>query len=160
METNLKSERRAELAEEFLISIGQVIRGMDAIFRREFEEYEVTWPQFHMLKMIKFHGKTGVTDLSNLLMIAPPTASRMINGLTSKGLVVKEKDPSDQRVTLVALTQKSERLMEKLMKLQAEVMIEVFEGEDERELERTITGLKKLSERLFVGGDRKGKMRK
>jgi DNA-binding MarR family transcriptional regulator len=146
----VNAESRSELAEEFLQFIGTVIRGMGAVFRRETEKYDITWPQFHLLKMVKRADRITVTELSNSLMIAPPTASRMIDGLCSKGLLVKAKDSSDQRVTLVKLTPKSQRLLDKLFELQNQALAGVLEGEDIEELRRDITNLSRITDKWLA----------
>jgi DNA-binding MarR family transcriptional regulator len=153
----MKDSERSALAEEFLLFIGVIIRGMDAIFRREMEEYEVTWPQVHMLKVVKYADRLTVTELSNSLMIAAPTASRMIDGLCSKGLLKKEKDSSDQRVSIVVTTPKSERLLDNLLELQSQVMAEVFEGEDPEELAKTIKSLSRFAGKWRVALESKAK---
>jgi len=153
----VEEERRGELVEQFLMFIGQIIRGMDTIFRREMEAFEVTWPQFHMLKMIQVCGRVTVTELSNMLMIAPPTASRMIDSLVNKELLEKQKDTADQRVTYIALTPKSEKLLETLLALQNQVMSEVFEGEDIDDLEKNMRDLGRIARRWFEIAERRSK---
>lgn len=153
----MNNNRRRGLSEKFLSSIGKIMRGMHAIFRREMEEYEVTWPQFHMLKVVTARGGIGVTELSNILMIAAPTASRMIDGLCSKGLLEKEKDPGDQRVTLIHATEKGELLMKKLAEMQIHVMEEVFEGIDDAGLEESIEHLAEIADKWFALGEQRAR---
>src|SRR5450756_2936501 len=74
----LRNDKREELAGEFLLSIERLMKGTGVIFRAVLEDYDVTHAQFHLLMVVKGRGKTTVTEISRLLMIAPPTASRMI----------------------------------------------------------------------------------
>jgi len=146
----MKTDERSELAEEFLLFVSTLMRGMGAIFRRMMEEYDVTWPQFHMLKMVWHSERVTVTELSNSLMIAAPTASRMIDSLCSKGLLEKTKDASDQRVTLLRMTPKSEKLFSDLQGLQNRIMTEVLEGVDTDELRRNIKSLSGIADRWLA----------
>lgn len=155
----VSGDERSRLAEEFLLFIGTIMRGTRAIFRRELEAYDVTWPQFHLLKMVKHRDRTTVTELSNSLMIAAPTASRMIDGLCAKGLLKKEKDPEDHRVTLVVLTRKSKGLLDNLSKAQSEVMAEVFAGEDTSELARNMESLSRIAGKWSATAEKKSKKR-
>jgi DNA-binding MarR family transcriptional regulator len=125
----MAEERIKRLADEFLASEGRIMRGMRVIFRRG-EKYEVTWPQFHLLKFIRDGNGVTVTDVSQKLMVSAPTASRMIDGLCSKGLVDKVKDDADHRVYKLELSARSESLMEKLTDLQDRVLYDVFKDED------------------------------
>lgn len=142
----MKNDKRAELAGEFLLSIERLMKGTGVIFRSVLEDYDVTHAQFHLLMVIKGRGKTTVTEISRLLMIAPPTASRMIDGLCAKGLLKKEKDAADHRVTRINLTGKSKRLVTDLTERRARVLREVFQGEDEKELERTVGHLGRITD--------------
>jgi DNA-binding MarR family transcriptional regulator len=110
------------------------------------EDYGVTHAQFHLLMVVKGRGQTNVTEISRLLMIAPPTASRMIEGLCTKGLLKKQKDASDHRVMRVSLTNKSKRLVTDLTERRARVLTEVFRGEDEKELKQTIGHLGRITD--------------
>ncbi len=139
--------KRQELADEFLANVGRIMRGMRLNFRRQMERYEVTWPQFHLLKLVKRNDGITVTELAHFMMASAPTASRMIDSLCSKGLLLKVKDSEDHRVTRLKLGPRSESLMGELTELQDQVMLEVFEAEDSAELERTIKHLSRLTER-------------
>ena len=151
----VSAEERSELADEFFGFIGAIMRGTRAIFRGELEEHDVTWPQLHMLKMVKRRERTTVTDLSNSLIVAAPTASKMIDGLCGKGLLRKEKDPDDHLVTLVVLTRKSRGLLDNLLKAQSEVMAEVFAGEDTSELARNIESLSRIAGKWSAAAEKK-----
>ena len=153
----MKDSRREELAEEFMASAGRIMRGMSAIFRREMERYEVTWPQFHLLKLVKNSDGITVTDVSHRLMISAPTASRMIDALCSKGLLERVKDSGDHRVTRLKLGARSESLMDTLTELQNKVMYEVFKEEDESELEGMVSLLSRITDRWLETVERTAK---
>ncbi len=138
---------RQELVEELMVSIAKLGRGMRAIFRREMERYEVTLPQFHMLKFVRDSDGITVTELSHMLMISAPTTSRMIDGLCSKGLLEKEKDEQDHRVTRLRLSTKSEGLLKALTDLQNKILLAVFKEEDDAELERTVRHISTIIDR-------------
>ena len=156
----MSEDERAQLADEFLLFVGTMMRGTGAIFRRELDTYDVTWPQFSLLKVVKHSGRMTVTELSNSLMVAPPTGSRMIEGLCAKGLLAKQKDPDDHRVTLVVMTPKSEGLLENLLKMQRQVIAEVLEEEDTEELERNIQSLRRIAGKWLSVAEKKARKEK
>ncbi len=145
--------RRIEIAEEFLASFSSMIRGMDAVFRKELESFGVTWPQLHMLKVLERAGRMTVTELSNCMLVAAPTASRMIDFLCAKRLLEKERNVADHRVTYVKPTPESETLLKRLRGLQEQVMMGVFEGESTEDLERNVTILGRMADRLSAGAE-------
>jgi DNA-binding MarR family transcriptional regulator len=130
-----------------MYSVGKMVRGMRAIFRREMERYEVTWPQFHLLKLVRDSDGITVTELSHTMMISPPTTSRMIDGLSSKGLLEKVKDEEDHRVTRLRLSAKSKSLLKALTDLQDRILLDVFKEEDGAELERTVRHISRITDR-------------
>jgi len=146
---------RTSLIAEFLLYFGTMIRGMNAILGKELEAYGVTWPQFHLLKVVKYSARVTVTELSTSLLVAPPTASRMIDGLCSKGLLVKEKDAMDHRVAVVKLTPQSGVLLERLLELQNDVMTAVFAEEETPELERNVKSLGRVASKLYATAEKK-----
>jgi MarR family transcriptional regulator, organic hydroperoxide resistance regulator len=150
---------RQELVEELMLAVGKIMRGMRAIFRREMERYEVTWPQFHLLKLVRSSKGITVTELSHTLMISAPTTSRMIDGLCAKGLLEKEKDTRDHRVTRLRLSDKSESLLKTLTELQDEILLEVFADEDKATLRGTVSHLSRITDKWLEIGESREKER-
>jgi DNA-binding MarR family transcriptional regulator len=142
-----ENDRREELVEEFMLSMGKIMRGTRAVFRREMERFEVTWPQFYLLKFVRDGGGITVTELSQIMMISAPTASRMINGLCSKGLLQKVKDREDHRIIHLQLTPGSKNLLKALTDLQNKILLEVFQEEDTDELDRTAGHVGRITDR-------------
>jgi DNA-binding MarR family transcriptional regulator len=154
------ADRQAELVEEFMLSMGKIMRGTRAIFRREMERFEVTWPQFYLLKFVRDGDGITVTELSHIMMISAPTTSRMIDGLCSKGLLEKVKDSEDHRVIRLQLTAKSETLLKALTDLQNRFLLEVFQEEDTAELERTASHIGRITDRWLELMEKSEKERK
>jgi DNA-binding MarR family transcriptional regulator len=144
---NDKADKREELVEQFMLSMGKIMRGTRAIFRREVERFEVTWPQFYLMKFVRDSDGITVTELSHIMMISAPTASRMIDGLCSKGLLEKVKDSQDHRITRLQLTSKSRNLLKALTDLQNKILLEVFRGEDIAELEWTAQHVGRITDK-------------
>ena len=74
------------------------------------------------------HTETGngirVTEIANLLKIAPPTVTQFINGLEKAGWLERRMDPLDRRSVLVFLTEEGLR---QHLKFEAH-MNEMFSG--------------------------------
>jgi len=96
-----------------------------------------------------------VMELSHMLMISAPTTSRMIDGLCSKGLLEKEKDAQDHRVTRLRLSAQSQGLLKALTDLQDKILLEVFAEEDAAELEKTVSHIGSITDKwLEIAGNR------
>lgn len=140
-------ERREELAERFQSSFRKIMHCTRAMFSHEMAEYGVTWPQFHVLKMVGKLGHAKVTDISDWMMFSSPTASRMIDSLCKKELLEKRREKSDRRVTLLVLTKKGKSMIDRIGAVQRERLIELLAEEDSDELETVVSQLERISQR-------------
>jgi MarR family transcriptional regulator, organic hydroperoxide resistance regulator len=151
-DAHLDKRKKKRLSDRLQESVGTIMRASGAMFRRDAERYGITFAQFRMLKMVRAHGPMTITEMSRLMMIRVPTASRMIDGLCEKGLLTKSRSESDSRVTMLSLTAESERRMRQLGQVQRRVIEEALEGEPEEKLEYVVEFMSKLADRLAAGG--------
>ena len=151
-DAHLDEQKKKELSDRLQESLGTIMRATGAMFRRDVERYGITFAQFHMLKRVRARGPMTITEMSKLMMIAVPTASRMIDGLCEKGLLTKSRSESDSRVTMVSLTRQSERRMRHLGQVQRRAVEETLEGEPEEKLEYIVEFMSKLADRLAAAG--------
>lgn len=147
-ERDMERDRREELAERLAESMAVIMRSRGNALRRVAGRYGITPPQFFLLKMLNAHGEMTVTGISEVMMVAAPTASRMIANLCEKGWLERRKDPANRRVTLVRLTRKGKGLLHRVGEMQKEQFLELIEQEDFREIEAFIDWLEKFTSRL------------
>lgn len=140
---------RPEYADEFMLIMERTMMSMGAIMRRETRELGLNPPQFHLLRMLQAKGDMAVTEIADIMMVRPPTASRMIDSLCSKGMLIKEKDPDDNRVFMVRLTASAEEVLARVAGVKNQALMEVLQGENEEELSRTLKHLDRLSVKWF-----------
>ena len=96
--------------------------------------YSVNKTQLRALIIIKNNGAISMTDLCNKLNIEKGSLTSMVDDLTKKGYVMREKDTVDKRKYLITITESGEviasdfvdklklGLEEKLIKLTEEDM--------------------------------------
>lgn len=152
----MNREQSEELAEKLIESMDVIMRIRGSVFREELERSEVTFTQFHMLKMVGLHGGMTVSELARAMLVAPPTASRMIESLCSKGLLQREKDARDQRVTHVKITRSGTEVTRKIKEIHASILLELVDDEDQEELEAFTNMLDKFVARWSETSGRKG----
>ncbi|NPV58881.1 MAG: MarR family transcriptional regulator [Actinobacteria bacterium] len=146
--TRKEAPVREDLAERFVESLGAIMRMRGSIFRKAMGEHGVTGPQFFLMKMVGAHGELSVTQVSDMMMVAAPTASRMIDGLCEKGMLSRRKDPGNRRVTLVSLTSEGERIMRRLWDQQKYEFMRLTSDEDAEKLAGLVDFLEELAGRL------------
>jgi DNA-binding MarR family transcriptional regulator len=79
---------------------------MTRLFVPFLQELGVTYPQYLVLVVLWERGPQGVGDLASLLRMEYGTLSPMLKRIQSKGLITRQRPPSDERRVLVALTSK------------------------------------------------------
>lgn len=144
----MDERKKKELSDRLQESLGTIMRANGAMFRRDAERYGITFAQFHMLKLVRARGPITITEMSRLMMIRVPTASRMIDGLCEKGLLAKSRSESDSRVTMVNLTRESKHRMRHLGEVQRRVIEDTLEGESEEKVGYMVVFMSKLANRL------------
>src|SRR5437899_2370359 len=79
---------------------------------RQQAEADVTPSMLSALSTIERHGPVTLSGLAAHERVQPPTITTILGRLESAGLVTRETDAEDRRVTRVALSPKGKRLME------------------------------------------------
>jgi DNA-binding MarR family transcriptional regulator len=79
---------------------------MTRLFVPFLQKLGVTYPQYLVLVVLWERGPQGVGDLASLLRMEFGTLSPMLKRIESKGLITRQRSPSDERRVLVALTAK------------------------------------------------------
>jgi MarR family transcriptional regulator, lower aerobic nicotinate degradation pathway regulator len=59
--------------------------------------------QYHLLEPLASGPRTN-RELAELAGIAPPTATRLVDGLLQRGFVSRVEDPTDRRAVVISLT--------------------------------------------------------
>lgn len=80
-------------------------------FRREREPLNITATQYHALAIMQESHTTTLMEMAALLKVAGPTATRSIDALEQKGLVIKDRDPQDRRIVWLRLSSEGEALL-------------------------------------------------
>ncbi|MEM1090379.1 MAG: homoprotocatechuate degradation operon regulator HpaR [Pseudomonadota bacterium] len=81
-----------------------------AEFRPMLHEHKLTEQQWRVLRVLMENDEITVTKLAREAVILPPSLSRILRGLISKGLVKKRAQRIDQRRAQVMMTAKGQRL--------------------------------------------------
>jgi DNA-binding MarR family transcriptional regulator len=112
---------------------------------------ELTLAQYYVLAQLKEQETLAVCQLAEGAAIAPPTATRLIDGLERAGLVGRSHSQSDRRTVLVSLTDAGRQA---LKRKQAQIarrrrtIYERLEPEERRQSERLLHHLAEIMEQL------------
>jgi DNA-binding MarR family transcriptional regulator len=99
----------AETASRLRLVIGRLSR-----WSRQHGPVALTAGQHSALATVADQGPLRLTTLASLEGVSPPAATRVVDGLAGRGLVVREADESDARCNLVALSQEGKELLHEM----------------------------------------------
>lgn len=88
-----------------------VARQLRSHSREALAPWEINPSHLRALQVLGRHGSVRLRDLADHLRIAPRSATEVVDGLESRGLVQRRGDPDDRRAILVELTEQGQRVM-------------------------------------------------
>ena len=146
-----RPQERAFLA--LIRTIGLVERVMQPYFAR-FGISGSQWGAMRTLQRAELEGHAGLrlTDLSERLLIRPPSVTGVIDRLERAGYVARDAAPEDLRVKRVRLTPRGRRLVEQVLAVHARQIDRVLGGlsaSDQAELHRLLDRLSGHLEKLL-----------
>jgi homoprotocatechuate degradation regulator HpaR len=130
-------------------SLGAVLLGAKesviAPLRTILREYNVTEPQWRVMRVINDRGATDATGLAEVSLLRAPSVTRILKELEERKLVIREQDANDRRRTLVALSPEGREFV----KITSRNMMHILRKYSERfgvdRLERLADELRALS---------------
>ena len=101
----VSADRREPAGEEPLSeAFWAVARRLRETSQETLAPWEISPSHLRALRTLKRNGIMRLSELSERLHIAPRSATEVVDGLESRGLVQRQPDPGDRRATLVEVT--------------------------------------------------------
>lgn len=130
-------------------SLGAVLLGAKeaviAPLRSILREYNVTEPQWRVMRVINDRGSTDATGLAEVSLLRAPSITRILKELEERKLVIRESDANDRRRTMVALSPEGREFV----KMTSRVMMRILRQYSDRfgveRIERLADELRALS---------------
>lgn len=91
-------------------------------YRALLSDIGLTYPQYLVLLVLMQHEERTVSELASELMLNASTLTPVLKRLAEAGLVQRTRDPADERVVMVRLTDKGSDLRETLRRIQGDIV--------------------------------------
>jgi DNA-binding MarR family transcriptional regulator len=114
-------------------------RLMAARHSEQCEGHAVNGPRLMVLKVLAEAGPIKSGDLASVLGIKAPATTSLVDGLEREGLVAREHDADDRRITLVSLTEEGRSVLataERIRRQHMRTFLAVLPEDDVRTLIR------------------------
>jgi DNA-binding MarR family transcriptional regulator len=102
------------LEQQICYAMHTTVRAFDAVYRALLAEHGLSYPQYIALMALGEHGPVTVGDLGRLMRLDSGTLSPLLKRMQAAGLVVRERDPEDERRVVVGLTAAGRERLEAL----------------------------------------------
>jgi homoprotocatechuate degradation regulator HpaR len=116
-----------------------------APMRPKLREYNITEPQWRVMRVINDRGATDATGLAEVGLLHAPSVTRILKDLEERKLVMREPDVNDRRRAIVALTPEGREIVKVISRHVFRIMCEYSDRFGAERLERLTAELKALS---------------
>jgi DNA-binding MarR family transcriptional regulator len=102
----------------------------------------------HFLSLVADTGPVSATRLATGLDLSQPTASRVLQSLETEGLVTRQADDKDGRVSHYAVTPKGRRALDKVHSYHVQILTTALADVEPRRREAVAAAVTELVQRL------------
>jgi DNA-binding MarR family transcriptional regulator len=144
-----------ELINDFLGNahiFSSVIRELMKRYLHETGNGEITYSQLRLLKLVALARAETVRDAAALLGISSAAASKTVDKLVRRGLLLRAEAPGDRRVTRLSLTETGTKLLETYDDAWGAAIREIFDQFSREDVRRTADLLALLSTHIVHEG--------
>jgi len=134
---DLSDLRRVQLESftEFLcFKLGTTARKLQKYYNERLSRYGITIAQSFIILSLIEKGPSNVKDLAARLEIDSSAITGLVDRLEREGLVTRQTNPKDRRAFLINLTEKGEKLGQKLKPIASEFNEKIKSGLSKSEL--------------------------
>ncbi|MBN8830679.1 MAG: MarR family transcriptional regulator [Sphingomonadales bacterium] len=116
-----------------------------APMRPKLREFNITEPQWRVMRVINDRGATDATGLAEVGLLHAPSVTRILKELEERKLVVREPDPNDRRRTMIALTPEGREIVKVVSRHVMRILREYGDRFGSQRLEKLGNELRALS---------------
>lgn len=81
-----------------------------------FKNFGLSFPQYNVLRVLEAseNGQNRIGDVSRIMLVPGANITGIAKRLAKDGFIIKKSDPSDDRVTILEITPKGKKALEKI----------------------------------------------
>lgn len=117
-------------------------------FNPIFEEYGLTMLQARVLMELYYNGSSSIGNLAESIYAAGANISTICKKLEKEGLVERSRRQEDERIVMVILTDRGNKILLEIDERLDKVIAERIRQDSEKACQEIISGIKKLNDLL------------
>jgi DNA-binding MarR family transcriptional regulator len=123
--------------------------------RSRLQDRGMTYARMRLLGALHCNGPQIMSSISDELGVTRRNVTALVDALEEEGLVRRKPHPTDRRATVIEMTGRGERTMERMYDEHRAAVAELFaelEEQDQRELSRMLGALREALRREGICG--------
>ena len=148
----LRSPERRALIDEIMAGTAVIAGHQRCAVARRLHRQGISMAHLQTLWILQEHGPQPMTRLADLLGVAMPNATGIIDRMEQHGLVERLRDGADRRVVTVRQTPEGARAVEEIDGWRSEMLEELLDRLDTDQLLRLVGGINELREAIRTHG--------
>ena len=147
-----RSPERRALIDEILAGTAVIAGHQRCAVARRLHRQGISMAHLQTLWILQEHGPLPMTRLADLLGVADPNATGIVDRMEQRGLVERLRDGADRRVVMVQQTPDGARAVEEVDGWRSEMLGTLLQRLDTDQLLRLVGGVKELREAILTHG--------
>jgi len=148
----LPSPERRALIDEIVAGTAVIAGHQRCAVARRLHRQGISMAHLQTLWILQEHGPQPMTRLADLLGVAVPNATGIIDRMEQRGLVERLRDGADRRVVTVRQTPEGARAVEEIDGWRSDMLVELLDRLDTDQLLRLVGGIQELRAAILTHG--------
>jgi len=148
----LPSPERRVLIDEIVAGTALIAGHQRCAVARRLHRQGISMAHLQTLWILQEHGPQPMTRLADLLGVAVPNATGIIDRMEQRGLVERLRDGADRRVVTVRQTPEGARAVEEIDGWRSDMLVELLDRLDTDQLLRLVGGIQELRAAILTHG--------
>lgn len=124
--------------------MNRIMGRYNADLRQEMSGLGLTTPKMRALAVLSVIDTLPISELAVYAVVEQSTLSRALEQLTADGLVRRDPDPNDSRVTRIAITEAGRAAYDQLWPTMSRIYSQMFQGISAEERQAFVATLQKM----------------
>lgn len=125
IEASMQDKDRLRLDRQLCFALYQASNLMTRLYAPYLQDMSITYPQYLVMLALWTEQPRSVGDLGAELGLNFGTLSPLLKRMESKGLLLRSRDPSDERKVGISLTEKGESLRAQALAMQSALRCDI-----------------------------------
>ena len=148
----IRSPERRALIDEIVAGTAVIAGHQRCVVARRLHRQGISMAHLQTLWILQEHGPQPMTRLADLLGVAVPNATGIVDRMEQRGLVERIRDGADRRVVTVKQTPAGALAVEEVDGWRSEMLEDLLHRLDTDHLRRLVGGIHELRQAILAHG--------